>query len=80
MHRGRLKPKAATVAVTIGDLREMKRSSLGLSPQEVKAGAKARAAGRQLFMVCRSTTDALTALVSGLPKSEVERFCRGYIK
>lgn len=74
------KAKAATVAVTAGDVREMRRSTLALTPAGVKAGAKARAAGRELFIECGSTVVALRAMTSGIPKLELERACRDLLK
>ena len=80
MIRRTSKPKPATVMVTAGDLCEMQRSNRGLTPIEVKAAAKARAAGRELFVLCRSTKTALNAIVSGVPRSEVEAFCLEFMK
>lgn len=74
------KLKSATVVVARDDVSIMKHSALGLTPAGVKSGAKARAAARELFLECKSPEVTLTALLSGLPKPMVEKFCRNYAK
>ena len=76
----RSKPKKATVNVTRDDVAYMRHSHLDLTPPGVKSGAKARASARELFLDCRSTTKALTALTAGLPRPKVEEFCREFLK
>jgi hypothetical protein len=80
MSRRGTKPKAASVAVTVDDLRAMKRSTLGLTPNAVKKAAKTRACGRELFLECGSADIALFAMVSGLKKPLVDNFCRNFLK
>ncbi|MBB6193923.1 hypothetical protein FHS51_004182 [Sphingobium wenxiniae] len=77
--RKKIRAHPAAVTVTHDDLEQMKRSSLGLTPIGVKRAAKARASARELFLECGSAEIALAALVSGLPKSMVDRFCRSHL-
>lgn len=80
MARRQKKPNAATVAVTRDDLAVMKHSKLGLSPAEVKSGAKTRAASREFFLECKSVSRTITAMLSGLPKHAVDDFWSSYRK
>lgn len=80
MRKIKKKLQPTTVAVTMDDLHTMGRSALGLTPIGVKVAAKTRAAGRELFLECGSADIALTAMVSGLPRPLVERFCRDFLK
>lgn len=80
MSKKNMKSTAATVAVTVDDLKAMRHSSLGLTPVEAKKAAKTRASGRELFIECGSGEITLAAMVSGLPRPMVEKFCRSYLK